>query len=129
MPRSPLADPPQSTLSVARNILGPPFPYTAKQAGGWLRMLRGKVTSVFAALEQGTYRGLPGHPFCVLREADEAGGRDAFVGEISMGIDERSQRVTPVGEGWEAWRNKGVWTIGGALCACLRLLGLFALLD
>lgn len=102
----------QSTLSVARNLIGPPFPYPADKCGGWFRMLRSTAVSAFDQLKEGNYQLLRGSPFCMMREGKDD-GTDIYVGEVSIGLCEGKKRATSFKEGMEAWRSPAVWSTGG----------------
>lgn len=112
MLRVPLLPDCQSTLSVARNLIGPPFPYSADRYCGWFRMLRSTAVSAFDQLKEGNYQLLRGSPFCMMREVKDD-GTDIYVGEVSIGLCEGKKRATPFKQGMEDWRSSAVWSAGG----------------
>ncbi|KIK52838.1 hypothetical protein GYMLUDRAFT_49671 [Collybiopsis luxurians FD-317 M1] len=108
-----------------------PFPFPADRASGWIRGELELTREVFEGFRKGEWVPAKGSPLKVIRETVAVGGRgqgevdgdtthdrrDVYVGDVDFRHAHWwTERLTPVKEGWEGWRDRErIWSIGAAL--------------
>ncbi|KAJ7614435.1 hypothetical protein FB45DRAFT_873962 [Roridomyces roridus] len=91
-----------------------PLPNPIVNAQRHLVRQRAAVQALFAGYASGKWKPAPSSPFDVVREIKEDGS-EAYVGQVTFGVDEHTKRTTPVPEGLEEWRIEVVCEIGAVL--------------
>jgi len=97
-----------------------PFPFPEEIAQKWVQQELDLTREIFAAFAEGHWRPAKGSPLKVIRETIDSEGsdkRDVYVGDVDLRHGTWwSERLTPVQDHWEEWRDKErVFSIGAAL--------------
>lgn len=95
-----------------------PFPFPSELAAEWIQKELDLTQKIFSAFAEGIWRPAKGSPLKVIREilsSSDTAQKDVYVGEVDLRHGHWwSERITPIKEHWEEWRDKErIWSIGG----------------